>query len=407
MQTTKLPKEQVNKLLLALKNFSSAKDLSGIMGTTRRIARDVTGSDGVTFVLRDGDMCYYADEEAISPLWKGCRFPMSTCISGWAMKNQRTALVDDIEEDPRIPTDVYRPTFVQSLLMVPIRKKDPIGAIGNYWAEQHRPTQEEIETIQALAEIAGVAMENVRVHNELDKRVKERTSQLEAFSYSVAHDLKNPLAGMEMRLNSLEADEEASSENIQEVTEDLREAIDRMKGMIDGLLELSCLGDDGVKRSWTDMEGTVRSIAKKTKEEEGHGPIELRIGKLPMEYVDPTLFQRVWQNLLSNAIKFSSEVENPLIEIGMEEQKEERIYWIRDNGKGFRSDKAAELFKAFRKMDPEDNYPGSGIGLSMVQQIIYRHGGTIWAEGEKGKGATFFFSLPWDTDEERISTPPN
>jgi light-regulated signal transduction histidine kinase (bacteriophytochrome) len=323
------------------------------------------------------------------------------------MLNQRTALVDDIEEDPRIPTDVYRPTFVQSLLMVPIRKKDPIGAIGNYWAEQHRPTQEETETIQALAEIAGVAMENVSVHNELDKRVKERTSQLEAFSYSVAHDLKNPLAGMEMRLNSLEADEEASSENIQEVTEDLREAIDRMKGMIDGLLELSCLGDDGVKRSWTDMEGTVRSIAKKTKEEEGHGPIELRIGELPMEYVDPTLFQRVWQNLLSNAIKFSSEVENPRIEIGMEEQKEERIYWIRDNGKGFRSDKAPELFKAFRKMDSGDNYPGSGIGLSMVQQIIYRHGGTIWAEGEKGKGATFFFSLPWDTDEERISTPPN
>ncbi len=374
------------------------------MEIVRKKARDFTGADGATFVLREGDMCYYADEEAISPLWKGSRFPMSACISGWSMKHQKAAVIEDIEEDPRIPQEVYRPTFVKSMVMVPIRGESPLGAIGNYWAEQHDPSEEEVELLSSLAHVTAVAMENVYLQRDLEKKVQERTASLEAFSYSIAHDLKNPLAGMEMRLNSLEADRENMNEEFQEVTSDLRGAIKRMQGMIDGLLHLSQLGNQGVQKEWSDMERMVRDIVERTQEEEGGQHVSFRIHPLSKELLDPTLFQRVWENLISNAIKFCRGRPEPLIEIGMDEQKSKRIYWIKDNGWGFAPDKEAELFKAFKTLSTDQNLSGSGIGLSTVKQIIYKHGGEIWAEGEPGKGACFFFSLPWFPEDEAIAS---
>jgi diguanylate cyclase (GGDEF)-like protein len=145
----------------------------------RKAARELTGCDGATFVLRDNGKCHYADEDAIEPLWKGSRFPMEMCISGWAMLNKQPAVIPDIYVDPRIPHAAYRPTFVKSLVMVPIRQLDPIGAIGNYWAEHRQPTDEEVRLLQALADSASIAMENVQVYAELEARVKARTAELE------------------------------------------------------------------------------------------------------------------------------------------------------------------------------------------------------------------------------------
>ncbi len=158
--------------------LSMARDLGTVQSIVRKAARELNGADGATFVLRDGDECYYADEDAIGPLWKGLRFPLNTCISGWAMLNRQPAIVEDIYTDDRIPIDAYRQTFVKSLVMVPIRRLDPIGAIGNYWAQKHAATQEEVSAIQALADITAVALENVQVYSELEQRVKDRTSLL-------------------------------------------------------------------------------------------------------------------------------------------------------------------------------------------------------------------------------------
>ena len=170
----------MEQLIEVVQQLSMARDLDTVMDITRKAARRLTGADGATFVLRDGDMCFYAEEDAISPLWKGQRFPMKICISGWVMLNREPAVIEDIYADPRIPADAYRPTFVHSLAMVPIRTMDPIGAIGNYWAKQHKPTPEQVKVLQALADTTAVALENVRVYSELDRRVSERTSELSA-----------------------------------------------------------------------------------------------------------------------------------------------------------------------------------------------------------------------------------
>jgi putative two-component system response regulator len=156
------------ELIEAIQQLSLARSVETIQAIVRHTARRLTGADGATFVLRDGDVCHYADEEAIAPLWKGQRCPMSACISGWVMRHRQAVMLPDIYADDRIPADAYRPTFVKSLLMVPIRKLDPIGAIGNYWAEQHEPSDREVMLLQALADSTAMAMENVRMVDELE-----------------------------------------------------------------------------------------------------------------------------------------------------------------------------------------------------------------------------------------------
>lgn len=166
------------ELIETIQQLSMARSVAQIQAIVRHTSRRLTGADGATFVLRDGDMCHYADEDAIAPLWKGQRFPMSACISGWVMLHREHAMIADIYADDRIPADAYRPTFVKSLLMVPIRQLDPIGAIGNYWAEHHEPSEREVILLQALADSTAVAMENVRMIGELEAARRDSLMRL-------------------------------------------------------------------------------------------------------------------------------------------------------------------------------------------------------------------------------------
>ncbi len=149
----------------------AAAELDDLITATRRAARVLTGADGVTFVLRAGAQCYYVDEEAIGPLWKGQRFPLEQCISGWVMMHREPAIVPDIYADPRIPHDAYRPTFVRSLVMVPVRKADPIAAIGAYWQRQGAPTSEHVRLVELLAEAAGTRLSSGQLWARLRETV--------------------------------------------------------------------------------------------------------------------------------------------------------------------------------------------------------------------------------------------
>lgn len=159
------------ELLEAIRALAAASHLQEVQEIVRSAARGIADCDGATFVLRDGDQCYYADEDAIEPLWKGNRFPLEACISGWAMLNKQPAIIEDIYVDDRIPHEAYRPTFVHSLAMMPMRTLEPIGAIGAYWADNHLATPDEISLLGGLADAAATALEKVNIAEELSAEV--------------------------------------------------------------------------------------------------------------------------------------------------------------------------------------------------------------------------------------------
>ncbi|MCX7281834.1 MAG: GAF domain-containing protein [Alphaproteobacteria bacterium] len=128
--------------------------------TLSQTARDICGSGGITFVLREGDLCHYVEEDAFGPLWKVQRFPLSSCISGWAMMNAQTAVIEDMFEDPRIPYDTYLPTFVKSLIMTPLGEKN-VASMGVYWRDKRSFTNIDIITVKTYGALVGKALSDL------------------------------------------------------------------------------------------------------------------------------------------------------------------------------------------------------------------------------------------------------
>lgn len=147
--------------LLAAAGLEQARSRDGIIAVVRATARAVCGADGVSFVLREGELCHYVEEDAIGPLWKGQRFPMSACISGWAMNNAQTAVIEDVFADPRIPHDVYRATFVKSLIVTPVGEDFPVAAIGAYWRAPRRFSDSEVLAVKTLSLLVGRALAEI------------------------------------------------------------------------------------------------------------------------------------------------------------------------------------------------------------------------------------------------------
>jgi two-component sensor histidine kinase len=177
-------------LVETIEDLSLARTVDQIAAVIRSAARRITGADGVAFVMRDGDKCWYLDEDAIGPLWKGKRFPMTACISGWAMLHGRTVVIPDIYQDDRIPHDAYRPTFVKSLVVTPVRREAPIAAIGAYWSETREPTQDEVLKLEVMARAAATALESANVYAALNETLERRKFLLRELD----HRCKNLLA---------------------------------------------------------------------------------------------------------------------------------------------------------------------------------------------------------------------
>jgi len=404
MKPNNISPESLQLLVLTVQELSLARDLDTVMQIVRTTARKLTGADGATFVLKEGDKCFYADEDAISPLWKGSRFPINSCISGWAMLNRKPAVVEDIYADSRIPADAYRPTFVKSLAMVPIRTMDPIGAIGNYWATQRQPTEEEVWLLQSLADITAVTIENVYVYAELEQRVKDRTQQLEAinkdleaFSYTVSHDLRAPLRTITNFSDMLlEKHGNDLSDEGKRITGKIIDGGKKMSTLIDHLLVFFKNGKKELRKLKVSMQELVNEITHDIKEQETSREIDFLVHELPAAMADATLINEVWSNLLSNAVKYTTGKQKALIEVGAMEGEEELIYYVKDNGAGFDMDYYDKLFGVFQRLHSAKEFEGTGVGLASVQRIVNRHGGKVWAEGKVNEGAIFYFSLPYE-----------
>jgi signal transduction histidine kinase/ActR/RegA family two-component response regulator len=395
-------------LLEVVQALSQARDVATITRITRDAARELTGADGATFVLRDGDKCFYADENAIAPLWKGKRFPLETCISGWVMLNSEPAMIEDIYADPRIPAVAYRPTFVKSLAMVPIRQENPIGAIGNYWAEPHQPTAEEVAVLQALANTTSVALENVRLIGELQDKVETLQKQqaqiraqhesLEVFTHALAHDLREPVrtvrAFSDLIVHNAAPEANAAYFNF------IRHAADRMAMLVDTVFTYTQLHDPSrITKTSCPMEQTLADVEDNLRQLITEHRAEVRAGPLPVVSAQNSQMMQVLQNLVSNAIRHSPD--GVQVEVSAEDMGDRWQFSVRDTGPGLDVHDLKRIFEPFKRLNL--NEEGAGLGLAICRKIIDLHGGHLWCESTAGEGANFLFTLPKSGSELMVA----
>lgn len=184
------PVHPFSRLAQAVKDLSAARSHEAIVDITRRAARDITGSLGVAIVLRDGDCCHYIAEDSAVPLWTGQKFPLTACISGWAMLHHSQVAISDIYVDDRIPHEAYRPTGIHSLVMTPVGEPEPFGALGVYWCEVREPTADECSSMAALASCMATALQNI----DLVSSLRAEADHKQLLINELNHRVKNTLA---------------------------------------------------------------------------------------------------------------------------------------------------------------------------------------------------------------------
>ena len=246
------------------------------------------------------------------------------------------------------------------------------------------------------------AEEAIRYINAgLEQRVLDRTTalaaangELEAFTYSVAHDLQAPLRNIQSYVQLLE--EDWDSRMPPETRQYLQRIASRTKYMaqlISGLLNLSIIGKQELKRQQVELIGIVDEVVASLRLETLNRRIQWKIENLPAVACDPNLMKQVFVNLLSNAVKYTQPRADAIIEAGQVQINGETPVYVRDNGVGFNMKYADKLFGVFQRLHPASEFEGTGIGLATVERIIRKHGGRIWVEAEEDKGATFYFTI--------------
>ncbi|MET0388219.1 MAG: ATP-binding protein [Polyangiales bacterium] len=433
----------MERLIAVSQELSLARSLEEIQRIVRTAARQLTGADGATFVLRDGDQCFYADEDAIEPLWKGKRFPLTACISGWAMLNKRSVILEDIYQDTRIPADAYRPTFVKSLVMVPIRTASPIGALGNYWARHRMPTQVEVKLLQALADSTSIALENVHLIGELEAQVRERTRALELaqraeaearrevterlraeqalsstqaqlrqlqkmeaigqLAAGIAHDFNNMLSVI-LSYGSLVAQALPEDNPLRADVDEIVGAGERASALTQQLLTFS--RKQVLSPRTLQVNDVVGQLQRMLHRLLGEG-VTLEVVQEPQlatAYADPGQIEQVLMNLAVNARDampsggtlriVTANVELPEAQVaplGLAAGPYVSLQ-VQDTGTGMSDEVRERIFEPF--FTTKDKGKGTGLGLSTVYGIVKQSGGHIVVDSQIGRGTTFTVFLP-------------
>jgi light-regulated signal transduction histidine kinase (bacteriophytochrome) len=251
----------------------------------------------------------------------------------------------------------------------------------------------------------------VQVYRELEQRVANRTQQLEAvnreleaFSYSVSHDLRAPLRGVHGFLGMAVKELGPIGEKPRRFLDRAQANANQMSHLIEDLLKLAMTARQEVRRVPLDLAAISRDILQRRQADEPQRPVEITIADTLLTHGDAGLMTAVMDNLLSNAWKYTAKTGTARIEVGLEPTTDgERVFFVRDNGAGFDSKHAEKLFTPLQRFHSVDEFPGTGIGLATVQRIIHRHGGRVWAQSEPGRGATFYFTCA----EKGTSAPPS
>jgi signal transduction histidine kinase len=301
--------------------------------------------------------------------------------------------------------EIVRALGMRSVIIVPLRIRErSVGVLSLVTAESGRIyTEDDIRGAQLLADRCASAIDNAKLFEELEQRVAERTAQLqmanrelEAFSYSVSHDLRTPLRALD---GFSQAVLEDYGDKLDDTGKDylnrIRRGSQRMGDLIDSLLELSRVSRGTLRQEHVDLSAIAHDITDGLREHDPDRDVCVAVTGDLSCLGDPRLLRALLENLLSNAWKFTSKTSGARIEFGLapDNGRGRRVHVVRDNGAGFDMVHATKLFGAFQRLHTDREFQGTGVGLATAQRIVHRHGGEIWAESEPGRGASFYFTL--------------
>jgi signal transduction histidine kinase len=348
----------------------------------------------------------------------GVRYSLRFMGDVAALQKGEHQFIDTQKLPPGPEVDALRASGVYTYAVVPmIARGELIGALS-FGGSPVPISADQMGITQEVATQFAVAITNARLYErvkrqaqELEARVRERTqeleaaqatlretnAELEAFSYSVSHDLRSPLRAIDgfSRL-LLEKYSPALPAEAKEHLQEVRCGAREMGQLIDDLLAFARLGRQAMQMQKVRQDALVRECLQDLQPEQAGRRIDISVQDLAPAQGDAALLKQVWLNLLSNALKYTSKQEQACIEIGSRPSEEavgEVLYFVRDNGVGFDMQYVHHLFGVFQRLHRADEYEGTGVGLAIVQRIIHRHGGRVWAEARPGQGAAFYFTL--------------
>jgi PAS domain S-box-containing protein len=259
-----------------------------------------------------------------------------------------------------------------------------------------------VSTVQDVTGQKKAERQILKLNTQLENKVFERTRELEnanleleAFSYTVSHDLRAPLRAIN-GFTQILAEEYAKVLDVEGLRqlEIISDNARNMDKLIKDLLEFSRTGRAEIKKSLVNMQNLVQSVWGEITSDIKYERIGITITEMPDANVDSNLIKQVWTNLISNAVKFSGTKDNPEITLGGHVENGDHIYYVKDNGVGFEPESSERIFQVFQRLHKAGEFDGTGVGLAIVQRIVQKHGGRVWAEGKPSKGACFYFSLP-------------
>jgi len=260
-----------------------------------------------------------------------------------------------------------------------------------------------------LVAIIAERIEKIRKLNDLNKKLQKQSEkledanqELEAFAYSVSHDLRVPLRAIDgfSRILVEDYEDKLDEEGIR-LLNIVRENTAKMGHLIDDILLLSRASRQEMVLNEIDMAALARSVYDEFQTDVTDRDVEFTVGDIPNAYGDRAMLGQVFQNLIGNAIKFTRNKNPAIIEVGGEKEGKEIVYYVKDNGAGFDMKYINKLFGLFQRLHSPEEFEGTGVGLSIVQRVIRRHGGSVWGEGAVGEGATIYFTLPKDKPKKK------
>jgi len=384
--------EVVDQTLAAARQHSDAGAVYVLVPTADQRSLRVTG-------------CVGAGTEAMH----GTAYPTRPETEAWVVTARHE--LDTLDAD-REPQALFAHPFDPKIhVALPIVAADHLyGVLGVGFARpERRVSRGQLKALAILARTAATALETVahvsqlRGMNEaLESRVRERTRELEiankdleSFSYSVSHDLREPLRAVEGFCELFRSEFEASvPEPGRKLLERIWSGATRMNQLINDLLHFSRFSREPLNCLRVPLREIVLGIVAGLQERQGQSQVSVHVEELPDCYGDRSLLEQVLTNLLSNAFKFTAGRSAARVDVGSLRQGDRIVYYVRDNGVGFDMKYADKLFGVFQRLHSKDAFEGTGIGLSIVQRIIQRHGGSVWADSRPEEGATLYFSLP-------------